>query len=110
MEEVKERAVESEDKKLKKSKRSVEMEMDTGIYYFNNSNSFEESNVNDSMLEYLNRTVLAEANTTESPYVPYEQRLATYVIPIIFALIFIIGVLGNGCLILIFFRHRAMVI
>lgn len=46
--------------------------------------------------------------TTEVPYVQYEDRLETYLVPTIFALIFIIGTLGNGCLILIFFRHRTM--
>jgi hypothetical protein len=84
------------------------MEMNSGIYYLNGS-SLEESNVNSSMLEYLNNLTTPEANTTQLPdYTPYEKRLATYIVPIIFALIFIIGVLGNGCLILIFFRHRAM--
>lgn len=83
------------------------MEMNTGIYFLNGS-SFDESNVNNSILEYLSNTTLAESNATQVQYVPYEKRLATYIIPAIFALIFIIGVLGNGCLILIFFRHRAM--
>lgn len=46
--------------------------------------------------------------TTEVPYVQYEDRLETYIIPFVFALIFFVGVLGNGCLILIFFRHRTM--
>ena len=46
--------------------------------------------------------------TTEVPYIEYEDRLETYIIPFVFALIFLVGVLGNGCLILIFFRHRTM--
>lgn len=83
------------------------MEIDSGIYYFNGS-KMDESNVNSSMLDYLNNTTLADGNVSQVQYVPYEKRLATYIIPVIFALIFIIGVLGNGCLILIFFRHRAM--
>lgn len=82
------------------------MEMNAGIYYLNAS-SFEEGGANESIVEYLNKTLIAEANSTDG-YVPYKNRLATYIIPMIFALIFIIGVLGNGCLILIFFRHRAM--
>lgn len=49
-----------------------------------------------------------DVNITEVTYTPYDERWETYLIPIIFALIFIIGVLGNGTLILIFFRHRAM--
>lgn len=80
--------------------------MNSGIYYLNVSNLEESSNT--SMLEYLNNTTIAEGNASQVHYVPYEKRLATYIIPLIFAMIFIIGVLGNGCLILIFFRHRAM--
>lgn len=82
------------------------MEVNPGIFYHNGNNS-EETDVNFSMLEFLSNATL-EVNTTQVPYTPYGQRLATYIIPAIFALIFIIGVLGNGCLILIFFRHRAM--
>lgn len=84
------------------------MEMNTGIYYLNGSGFLEENSDSDFSLEYLNSTAMPDVNTTQLPYVPYEKRLATYIIPLIFLLIFIIGVLGNGCLILIFFRHRAM--
>lgn len=84
------------------------MEINSGIYYFGGNGS-EETIENNSLLEYLNITANPEANTTAiADYTPYEQRWATYIVPVIFALIFIIGVLGNGCLILIFFRHRAM--
>ncbi|XKL66443.1 hypothetical protein PGB90_009863 [Kerria lacca] len=41
-------------------------------------------------------------------YVPIWNRLETYIVPIIFSIIFLIGVLGNGTLILIFVRHRTM--
>ncbi|XP_017768833.1 PREDICTED: neuropeptide CCHamide-1 receptor [Nicrophorus vespilloides] len=56
-------------------------------------------------------------NTTEEydncsnisePYTPTEQRIDSYVVPIVFLLIFIIGVLGNGTLCVIFLRHRTM--
>lgn len=50
-------------------------------------------------------------NTSLSPteaYIPFENRLETYVVPIVFAIIFLVGVLGNGTLILIFMRHRNM--
>lgn len=46
--------------------------------------------------------------TTETPYQPYEHRPETYMVPIIFGLIFIVGVLGNGTLVVVFLRHRAM--
>ncbi|XP_058455468.1 neuropeptide CCHamide-2 receptor-like [Malaya genurostris] len=41
-------------------------------------------------------------------YEPYEERLETYVVPVVFAIIFIVGILGNGTLVIIFLRHRAM--
>jgi hypothetical protein len=83
------------------------MDINSGLYYVNSS-GVTDCTVNNSMLEYLNNATNSENNTTVTDYTPYEQRLETYIVPIIFALIFIIGVLGNGCLILIFFRHRAM--
>ncbi|VVC95658.1 unnamed protein product [Leptidea sinapis] len=46
-------------------------------------------------------------NETEV-YLPYSQRVETYVVPILFAFIFIIGVLGNGALVAVFIRHKAM--
>ncbi|GFT40702.1 neuropeptide CCHamide-1 receptor [Nephila pilipes] len=45
-------------------------------------------------------------NNTE--YVPYEQRLETYIVPAVFALVFIVGLLGNGTLIFIFLLHKHM--
>jgi len=56
------------------------------------------------------------ANTTSKPlledeeaqYVPYEERPETYIVPVLFAIIFVVGVLGNGSLILIFARHKRM--
>ncbi|XP_050424286.1 neuropeptide CCHamide-2 receptor-like [Adelges cooleyi] len=45
---------------------------------------------------------------TEDQYVPYSERPETYIVPVIFAMIFVVGVLGNGTLVLIFVRHRSM--
>lgn len=41
-------------------------------------------------------------------YIPYNERPETYFVPVIFFLIFIVGVLGNGTLVIIFLRHRTM--
>lgn len=41
-------------------------------------------------------------------YKPYNERPETYIIPIIFSIIFVVGVVGNGTLIIIFIRHRSM--
>lgn len=43
-----------------------------------------------------------------SCYTPYSERPETYVVPVIFVVIFAVGVVGNGTLIMIFCRHRAM--
>lgn len=48
------------------------------------------------------------AETTEMPFQPYELRPETYMVPIVFALIFVVGVVGNGLLVLVFVRHTAM--
>ncbi|XP_046406691.1 neuropeptide CCHamide-1 receptor-like [Ischnura elegans] len=45
---------------------------------------------------------------TSHDYVPYSLRPETYIVPIVFAIIFMVGVLGNGTLVLIFLRNRNM--
>ena len=90
-------------RKSRKRKISVKMEFITEFFYDNAT--FYDSTFT---MDYENSTLLDNLTVTEVPYVQYEDRLETYIIPTIFALIFIIGVLGNGCLILIFFRHRTM--
>ncbi|XP_058980951.1 neuropeptide CCHamide-1 receptor [Musca domestica] len=47
-------------------------------------------------------------NATETPYVPYVMRPETYIVPVLFAFIFIVGVLGNGTLIIVFLTVRQM--
>lgn len=47
-------------------------------------------------------------DTLETPYEDYKYRPETYMVPIIFSMIFIVGVLGNGTLIVVFIKHRAM--
>lgn len=44
----------------------------------------------------------------EDAYTPYYQRPETYIVPVLFFIIFVVGVLGNGTLIVIFLKHRAM--
>lgn len=88
---------------LKKKRKILKMEFITEFFY-DNATIYDSSLI----MDYENSSLLNNFTTTEVPYVQYEDRLETYIIPTIFALIFIIGVLGNGCLILIFFRHRTM--
>ncbi|XP_025836439.1 neuropeptide CCHamide-1 receptor [Agrilus planipennis] len=47
-------------------------------------------------------------NTSIEEYIPYRERPETYFVPVLFFLIFVIGVLGNGTLVVIFMRHRNM--
>jgi hypothetical protein len=50
----------------------------------------------------------SETLQNEDDYVPYDERPETYIVPVVFALIFVVGVVGNGTLVLIFIRHRKM--
>ena len=47
-------------------------------------------------------------NDEDQKYLPYEERPETYIVPVIFALIFLVGVVGNGGLIYILLRHKSM--
>ncbi|XP_063244330.1 neuropeptide CCHamide-1 receptor-like [Bacillus rossius redtenbacheri] len=47
-------------------------------------------------------------SSTLVPYTEYSLRPETYVIPAVFALVFAVGVVGNGTLVLIFARHADM--
>ncbi|XP_039294765.1 neuropeptide CCHamide-1 receptor [Nilaparvata lugens] len=55
-----------------------------------------------------NETDSMELNATSETVIPLEDRPETYVVPVIFALIFLVGVVGNGTLVFIFARHRNM--
>lgn len=44
----------------------------------------------------------------EDGYTPISERPDTYIVPALFFIIFVVGVLGNGTLVVIFMRHRAM--
>ncbi|XP_015928230.1 neuropeptide CCHamide-1 receptor-like [Parasteatoda tepidariorum] len=51
-----------------------------------------------------------DENKTENStvYVPYVERVETYMVPAVFAIVFIVGLLGNGTLISIFLLHKSM--
>lgn len=48
------------------------------------------------------------SNNTADEY-DYSQRPETYIVPVLFAFIFFVGTVGNGSLVLIFFRHKHMI-
>ncbi|XP_069361056.1 neuropeptide CCHamide-2 receptor-like isoform X2 [Maniola hyperantus] len=56
----------------------------------------------------VNASALVYDNSSDSGYTPYSDRIETYLVPVIFALIFIVGVLGNGTLVIVYIRHRGM--
>ena len=67
-------------------------------------------NQSEFLVDELNDSLIfgnLSLSTTEA-YVPYKHRPETYIVPVLFAIIFLIGVLGNGTLVLIFIRHRKM--
>lgn len=64
----------------------------------------------DTMLIEFNDTnaTIATINTEEVSYEGYQYRPETYIVPIIFGIIFLAGLMGNGMLIAVFIKHRAM--
>ncbi len=59
-------------------------------------------------VNWTQQSDLQNQSATEIPYQDYEFRFETYLVPLIFGVIFIVGVFGNGTLVLVFLRHRAM--
>ncbi|XP_057652476.1 neuropeptide CCHamide-1 receptor [Diorhabda carinulata] len=50
-----------------------------------------------------------ETNLNETDeIIPYKERPETYFVPILFFIIFVVGVVGNGTLVAIFIRHKNM--
>ncbi|XP_046461803.1 neuropeptide CCHamide-1 receptor-like [Daphnia pulex] len=43
-----------------------------------------------------------------SGYIAYNERLETYIVPVVFGIIFLVGVVGNGSLMFILCRHKSM--
>lgn len=73
------------------------------------------STVGNNATSFLSSTTvgpqLSECSEDEpdcNKYKPYDERPETYIVPFIFSIIFIVGVVGNGTLITIFLRHRSM--
>lgn len=68
------------------------------------------SNATESLDDVIaNNSSLFKCNPElEDCYTPYADRPETYIVPVVFAIIFVVGVLGNGTLVVIFMRHRAM--
>ncbi|KAG8230673.1 hypothetical protein J437_LFUL010487 [Ladona fulva] len=65
-------------------------------------------NATTTVLPDLRNCCSPNEGESEGEYVPYGQRPETYIVPILFAAIFVVGVVGNGTLVLIFLRNRNM--
>lgn len=52
--------------------------------------------------------IAKETNDEEEEYTPYSDRPETYIVPIVFFLILLIGLTGNGVLALTILRHTNM--
>lgn len=52
--------------------------------------------------------ITKNTNDEEEKYTPYSDRPETYIVPIIFLLILLIGLTGNGVLALTILRHTNM--
>ncbi len=50
----------------------------------------------------------SETVVTKGDYVSYDQRPETYIVPLVFGIIFLVGLIGNGCLICIFCREPSV--
>lgn len=49
------------------------------------------------------------SNLTQLLQYDYTERPETYIVPVLFSFIFFVGTIGNGSLVLIFFRHKHMI-
>ena len=72
---------------------------------WNSSTAFTFTTENYSFFNKSNTDIGFPGNVTTFDY---SKRPETYIVPMLFALIFVVGVLGNGTLLLIFVRHRNM--
>lgn len=60
---------------------------------------------NDSIVHEVNEE---QINENTDGYINYSERPETYIVPVVFGIIFLVGVIGNGCLIYILCRHKTM--
>ncbi|RWS08327.1 [Phe13]-bombesin receptor-like protein [Dinothrombium tinctorium] len=59
---------------------------------------------------YANETSSNESlvDMREETYIDYSKRPETYIVPVIFSVIFLTGIVGNGILVKIFYSHKSM--
>lgn len=59
-------------------------------------------------IEKLNASNISSEYDTDFEYIPLSERPETYIVPLVFSLILIVGVVGNGILILILLCNSNM--
>ncbi|XP_075679651.1 neuropeptide CCHamide-1 receptor-like isoform X2 [Dermatophagoides pteronyssinus] len=67
-----------------------------------------ENNNNETLSSLLLSSSIQNNDSDHNGYIPYESRPETYIVPIIFLFIFVIGTIGNGTVIYIFYQHKSM--
>ena len=55
-----------------------------------------------------NETTIFEDSQDDGGYVSYYERPETFIVPVVFGVIFLVGVVGNACLIWILLRNKDM--
>jgi hypothetical protein len=55
-----------------------------------------------------NFTDISNHSLEEEGFIPYSARVETYLVPILFSLIFFVGIVGNWTVCIIFIRHPSM--
>lgn len=99
----------------------IQSEVAVDLDTFSNGNPVSEFNLSancalssNSLMETIVCNMSADilANVTNSSqssgYIPYKNRPETYIVPIIFLFIFVLGVIGNGTVIYIFYQNKMM--
>lgn len=59
-------------------------------------------------MDILANTYNNITNSTEQDYTPYSARIETYLVPILFGIIFLSGIVGNWTVCVIFIKHPSM--
>ncbi|CAO1395266.1 unnamed protein product [Diamesa hyperborea] len=58
-------------------------------------------------MDYISEN-LVNNTTNGTEYLPYSKRIETYLAPAVFATIYIVGILGNGTIIITFLKNQSM--
>lgn len=85
------------------------MDEEDGIIELSTAPDFNEINESYMIAVSWNSSSTALNSTLENgAYIPYELRPETYIVPMVFIVVFFVGLLGNGTLVYIFIRNRSM--